>query len=57
MKIVGMDIHRSFAQVAIPADSTVIKQLRVELVTSFKTNSLCPSNFFNQTDPNLASQI
>ena len=32
MKIVGMDIHRSFAQVAILEDGTVTKQLRVELV-------------------------
>lgn len=32
MKIVGMDIHRSFAQVAILEEGTVTKQLRVELV-------------------------
>ena len=32
MQIVGMDIHRSFAQVAILEDGTIIRQLRVELV-------------------------
>lgn len=32
MKIIGMDIHRSFAQVAILEDGTITKQLRVELV-------------------------
>ena len=31
MKIIGMDIHRSFAQVAILDDGKVVKQLRVEL--------------------------
>ncbi|TDW59226.1 transposase [Novosphingobium sp. PhB55] len=31
MKIIGMDIHRSFAQVAILESGTVIKQLRVDL--------------------------
>jgi len=31
MKIIGMDIHRSFAQVAILDDGTITKQLRVEL--------------------------
>ena len=32
MQIVGMDIHRSFAQVAILEDGTIIRQLRVDLV-------------------------
>ena len=32
MRIIGMDIHRSFAQVAILEDGTVTRQLRVELV-------------------------
>lgn len=32
MKIIGMDIHRSFAQVAILENGTITKQLRVELV-------------------------
>lgn len=32
MRIIGMDIHRSFAQVAILEDGTITKQLRVELV-------------------------
>ena len=31
MKIVGMDIHRSFAQVAILQDGKITKQVRVEL--------------------------
>jgi len=31
MKIIGMDIHRSFAQVAILDDGKITKQLRVEL--------------------------
>jgi len=32
VQIVGMDIHRSFAQVAILEDGTIIRQLRVDLV-------------------------
>ncbi|MGY4606634.1 transposase [Bradyrhizobium sp. USDA 4474] len=32
MQIVGMDIHRSFAEVAILEDGTIIRQLRVDLV-------------------------
>jgi transposase len=32
MRIVGMDIHRSFAQVAILEDGAITRQLRVELV-------------------------
>ncbi|MGY4601482.1 transposase [Bradyrhizobium sp. GM22.5] len=32
MQIVGMDIHRSFAQVAILEDGTIIRQLRVDIV-------------------------
>lgn len=32
MRIVGMDIHRSFAQVAILQDGAIIRQLRVDLV-------------------------
>ena len=32
MRVVGMDIHRSFAQVAILEDGRIIKELRVELV-------------------------
>ncbi|MCK1733987.1 hypothetical protein IVA79_08475 [Bradyrhizobium sp. 138] len=32
MRIVGMDIHRSFAQVAILEDGAIIRQLRVDLV-------------------------
>ena len=31
MKIIGMDIHRSFAQVAILEDGKITKQVRVEL--------------------------
>ncbi|SDD36920.1 Transposase IS116/IS110/IS902 family protein [Bradyrhizobium brasilense] len=32
MRIVGMDIHRSFAQAAILEDGAIIRQLRVDLV-------------------------
>ena len=32
MRVVGMDIHRSFARVAILEDGRIIKELRVELV-------------------------
>lgn len=32
MRIIGMDIHRSFAQVAIVEDGKVVKERRVELV-------------------------
>lgn len=32
MRIVGMDIHRSFAQVAILEEGKINKQLRVELI-------------------------
>lgn len=32
MRTIGMDIHRSFAQVAIPEDGAITRQLRVELV-------------------------
>ena len=32
MRVVGMDIHRSFAQVAILEDGRISKELRVELV-------------------------
>lgn len=32
MRIVGMDIHRSFAQVAILEDGAITRQLRIELV-------------------------
>ena len=32
MRIVGMDIHRSFAQVAILEDGEIKQQLRVDLV-------------------------
>ncbi|SFQ33480.1 Transposase IS116/IS110/IS902 family protein [Bradyrhizobium sp. Ghvi] len=32
MQIVGMDIHRSFVQVAILEDGTIIRQLRVDVV-------------------------
>src|SRR4051794_30539856 len=32
MRVVGMDIHRSFAQVAILDDGTVTRELRVDLV-------------------------
>ena len=32
MRVIGMDIHRSFAQAAILEDGKVVKELRVELV-------------------------
>ena len=32
MRVIGMDIHRSFAQVAILEDGQVTKELRVDLV-------------------------
>jgi hypothetical protein len=32
MRTIGMDIHRSFAQVAILEDGTITRELRVELV-------------------------
>ena len=32
MRIVGMDIHRSFAQVAILEDGRITRELRVDLV-------------------------
>ena len=32
MRIIGMDIHRSFAQVAILEHGAIIRQMRVELV-------------------------
>ena len=31
MKIVGMDIHRSFAQVAVLEDGKIMKQMRIKL--------------------------
>ena len=31
MKIIGMDIHRSFAQVAMLEDGKITKEMRVEL--------------------------
>ena len=32
MRVIGMDIHRSFAQVAILEDGEIKKELRVDLV-------------------------
>lgn len=32
MRVIGMDIHRSFAQVAIWQDGQIQKELRVDLI-------------------------
>jgi transposase len=32
VRVIGMDIHRSFAQVAILEDGQIIRELRVDLV-------------------------
>ena len=38
MRVVGMDIHRSFAQVAILENGQITQQLRVDLVYGLLVN-------------------